>query len=140
MTPKLKKVIIIILLLIVLFIVYAIFIKPDPTEKALIEGKASSTNTISQENAQVLAGQISQALLRIEQISLDRSIFTNEVYLTLKDRSQPIESEPIGRPNPFAPIGNISSIKSTVRSMSTSTTSTSTNPSQTGTSTIPAGN
>lgn len=124
MTPKLKKIILTILVLVILFVVYAIFIKPDPSEENLVttEGAQSS------EEVKILANQITQALLKIEQIKLDKSIFESELFKSLTDRSQPIAEEPIGRANPFAPIGEIS-VSSTVKVPSSSTsTSTSTNP------------
>lgn len=112
MTPKLKKIIITLVILALLFVVYAVFIKKDPTSQALL-----NTDAISPE-AQAIGSQISQALLRIEQIKLDKTIFNNDIYKTLVDRSEPISDEPIGRSNPFAPIGDIS-VSSTVRATTT---------------------
>jgi hypothetical protein len=135
MTPKLKKIIIAILVLIVLFVVYAIFIKADPKNPPLIAG----TSTVQgSEEAKVLGSQISQALLRIEQIKLDKSIFESKIFQTLKDRSVPIEDEPMGRSNPFAPLGDIS-VNSTTRSASSTATSTRTT-SRTATTTNAGGN
>ncbi len=128
MTPKLKKIIIIGILIAVAFIVYAIFFKADPTKDPLLNTGAGSPE------AQAIGSQISQALLRIEQIKLDKSIFTSEIYKTLVDRSQPISEEPIGRSNPFAPLGDIS-VSSATKVTATST-ATSTKP-KTGTSTTP---
>lgn len=114
MTPKLKKIIIILILAIVLFVVYAVFIKKDPTSQSLV-----TTGSTASADAQVLGTQISQALLKIEQIKLDRAIFTSDIYKTLVDRSEPITDEPIGRSNPFAPIGEIS-VSSSVRNVQVS--------------------
>lgn len=120
MTPKLKKIILTIIILAILFVVYAVFFKKDPTAEALLNTGAGSPE------AQAIGSQISQALLRIEQIKLDKSIFNNVLYKALVDRSEPISDEPIGRSNPFAPIGDIS-VSSTVRSaVATSTTATTT--------------
>lgn len=131
MTPKLKKIILAILAIVVLFIIYAIFIKPDPTNPELVQGTSSVAGS---EEAKILGNQISQALLRIEQIKLDKSIFTSAIYLTLKDRSQTIAEEPIGRSNPFAPLGD-TSVNSTTR---VATTATSTKSTTTSTSTPPS--
>lgn len=139
MTPKLKKIILLILGAIVLFVIYAVFIKKDPTSTSLINtGEALSTD------AQALGNQISQALLRIEQIKLDKDIFTNTIYKTLVDRSEPITDEPIGRANPFAPIGDVSVSSNTrVNTPAVSSTSTSTstpralNPTATSSSSLP---
>jgi hypothetical protein len=116
MTPKLKKIIILILIAIILFVVYAVFIKKDPTDTA--DGSLITGGSVLSEDARAIGNQISQALMRIEQIKLDKNIFTNVIYKTLVDRSEPIGEEPIGRPNPFAPIGDIS-VSSTVRTGTT---------------------
>jgi hypothetical protein len=120
MTPKLKKIILVILLAIVLFVVYAVFIKKDPTNT--VDGNLITSGGVLSEDARALGNQISQALLRLEQIKLDRNIFTNNIYVTLVDRSEPIIDEPIGRPNPFAPIGDIS-LNSSTRTNASSTSS-----------------
>jgi hypothetical protein len=120
MTPKLKKIILIILIAIILFVVYAVFIKKDPTNTA--DGNLITRGGVLSEDARALGNQISQALLRLEQIKLDRNIFTNNIYITLVDRSEPIIDEPIGRPNPFAPIGDIS-LNSSTRTNASSTSS-----------------
>lgn len=131
MTPKLKKILIISLTIVVLFVVYAVFIKKDPKAESLIDtGEGLSGE------AQVLGKQISQALLRIDQIKLDKEIFTNKIYLTLVDKSEPISEELIGRVNPFAPIGDISVSSNTklVVPTSTSTAKTATSTYTTATS------
>jgi hypothetical protein len=120
MTPKLKKIIIGIVGAIILFIVYAVFIKPDPSATPLVDNGSDSNVSA---DAQLLGTQISQALLRIEQIKLDRSIFSSDIYRSLKDRSRPIIDEPMGRPNPFAPLGKIS-INSNTRVATSTATST----------------
>jgi len=130
MTPKLKKIILTILAIIILFIVYAVFIKSDPTNPELVKGSSSVAGS---EEAKILGNQISQALLRIEQIKLDKSIFSSEIYLTLKDRSQAIAEEPIGRSNPFAPLGD-TSVNSITRATTTATSSKTTGTTQSGTS------
>ena len=122
MTPKLKKILITIFVLGLLFVLYAIFLKPDPVNTTLIEGREGIPSLRSNDDTRALGNQIAQALLRIEQISLDKSIFSDRIYQSLKDRSQTINDEPIGRPNPFAPLGDISSVSSSVRTRATSTT------------------
>ncbi|MEN9921575.1 MAG: hypothetical protein RLZZ517_553 [Candidatus Parcubacteria bacterium] len=114
MTPKLKKIILLLIIAIALFVVYAVFIKKGPEVDPLINNGAGAISG----DAQVIGNQISQALLRIEQIKLDKAIFTNNLYRSLVDRSEPISEEPIGRSNPFAPIGGVSSVNSTTRNAS----------------------
>jgi TolA-binding protein len=145
MTPKLKKISITLLALGALFILYAI-LKPSPDKVSLTDGLSAPKGSLSSAEAQELGNQITQALIQIKQISLDTSIFDDEIYKSLKDRSQQISEEPIGRPNPFAPLGDISTsnvisatladqskISATATSSKNSATSTS---SKTATSTI----
>jgi|SRR3989344_383557 len=44
-------------------------------------------------------------LLQLRSITLDDDIFTDPSFKSLSDFSQELVSEPIGRPNPFAPLG-----------------------------------
>jgi hypothetical protein len=118
MTPKLKKIIIVLIILVILFVIYAVFVKSNPQIDPLLKGSGTQSDSVSTEEAQALGSQISQALLRIEKIRLDKAIFSDQIYRTLIDRSRPIEDEPMGRKNPFAPIGDISS-DTTIRSTST---------------------
>jgi hypothetical protein len=107
MTPKLKKISITLLAIIALFVLYAL-LKPSPQKASLTDGISAATGSLSSSEAQDLGNQITQALTQIEQISLNTSIFDDEIYKSLKDRSQQISDEPIGRPNPFAPLGDVS--------------------------------
>jgi len=113
MTPKLKKIIVGLIILVIVFVAYAI-LKPDPTNEVLIGNRGAVVGGVSDQQARVLGAQISQALLKIDQIKLDRSVFENPIFKSLEDRSQNIEPEPIGRTNPFAPLGDIT-VNSTVR-------------------------
>lgn len=118
MTSKLKKIITTLILIGLLFVVYVIFVKEDPTSPDLISDSSGARSG----DAQLLGNQISQALLRIEQIKLDKTIFNNTLYKKLVDRSEPISEEPIGRSNPFAPLGaNV--FESTIRTSGTTTSS-----------------
>lgn len=108
MTPKLKKIILLILIVIIAFVAYVIFLKKDPEVDSLIKTTPTNQNV----DTRLLGTQITQALYRIEQIKLNKDIFTSEVYLSLQDKSRPIADEPTGRANPFAPIGTISATSS----------------------------
>lgn len=138
MTPKLKKISITLLVLGVLFVLYAI-LKPSPDKISLTDGISAIKGS---GESQEIGNQITQALNQINLISLDTSIFTNEIYVSLKDRSQQISDEPIGRPNPFAPIGDVSISTITASSSSAISSSTQANrvatstPSRTSTSTV----
>jgi hypothetical protein len=43
-------------------------------------------------------------LLQLRSVKLDGTIFSDPAFAALQDFSTPIVSEPVGRPNPFAPL------------------------------------
>jgi hypothetical protein len=108
MTPKLKKIIIALAVLGILFVLYTVFIKSDPVVDPLVEGRSPIAGGVTDQDSQAISSQITQALLKIEQIKLDRSIFENQIFASLEDRSEEIIDEPVGRSNPFAPLGDTS--------------------------------
>jgi hypothetical protein len=59
--------------------------------------------TLTPENAAIEQELLSQ-LLQLSTITLDDRVFSNPAFVSLVDFSQPIEPQPVGRPNPFAPI------------------------------------
>lgn len=140
MTPKLKKIIFTLIGLGILFILYAIFLKPDPTADSLVTGGSRTAGAVTSQEARLLGSQISQALLKIEQITLDRRIFDNAIFTSLEDRSQAIIDEPVGRTNPFAPLGDTSVNVSTRTNLDLAppTTATTSSSSVTSTSTTAA--
>lgn len=61
-------------------------------------GALAATGTDAQ------AAKITANIYRISKIQLDTSLFQDPAYLSLVDRSQAIPVEPVGRPDPFAPL------------------------------------
>ena len=53
-------------------------------------------------------GNIVSTLLALQAITLGDSIFSNPAYTTLKDYTTAILPEPVGRPDPFAPLPTLS--------------------------------
>ena len=49
--------------------------------------------------------QILEILLALRAVKLDETLFSNQAFISLKDFSTPIVPEPVGRPDPFAPLG-----------------------------------
>ena len=126
MFAKYKKVIISVVIIVIVFLGFKFF-KKDPVSDAelLTSTTNNSTGNLELEAADVLGAQIIQALNQINTLKLDRSIFTRDIYLSLVDKSEPIPLEPVGRPNPFAPLGR------DIKRVTTATTSAPrTNPSQ----------
>ena len=62
-----------------------------------------STETVSEggPNAELIS-----TLLALRAVKLDGTIFTDPAFTSLKDFSTEIVPEPIGRPNPFAPLNS----------------------------------
>jgi hypothetical protein len=102
MLEKNKKLIIGIVLILASFFVYSRFFGPNSDRQlGLIQSGPAISST------EVLGTEIIRAINQINSLTLDKSVFTDPVFQTLIDRSQPIESEPRGRNNPFAPLGNV---------------------------------
>lgn len=53
--------------------------------------------------------QILEILLALRAVKLDETLFSNQAFISLKDFSTQIIPEPVGRPDPFAPLGVIAS-------------------------------
>ena len=63
----------------------------------------------SEESAAAVAeNDLLNLLLDIRSIKLDGNIFSKETFKSLEDFGQEIIPEPVGRENPFAPIGFVS--------------------------------
>jgi hypothetical protein len=70
---------------------------------------SSSTSLLSSENVTDSSApdqDLVATLLALRAVKLDGSIFSDPGFESLKDFSTQIVPEPIGRPNPFAPLGS----------------------------------
>ena len=98
MLKERKKIILAAVGVIVLFMLYTFF---------FTGGEAPGTSPLT---AQDTAGSevIGQArvalLLQLQPIRLDPAVFGDPAFRSLRDFGQPIPDEPVGRPNPFAPL------------------------------------
>jgi hypothetical protein len=63
-----------------------------------------ATPAFTPENARIETELVSE-LLRLRSIKLDNRIFTDVAFQSLEDFGQELVAEPIGRINPFAPVG-----------------------------------
>lgn len=45
-------------------------------------------------------------LLQLKSLDLDETLFQNPIFQSLRDFGVPIPPQPLGRPNPFAPLGS----------------------------------
>ncbi len=81
--------------IIIAFFAYSYFFAGTP--EPVLSGNPSATVSVDQD----LLG----LLLTLKGIELDNSLFADSAFQSLQDFSQALVSEPIGRLNPFAPLG-----------------------------------
>jgi hypothetical protein len=115
-----KNIIIVISIIVIAGIGYGIFVYSNKTPSNVTARQVVGTSgTASVGNSAVGREFVSQ-LLAIQNIKFNFDIFKDPVFLGLSDFSKPIQDQPIGRPNPFAPIGEGVGVRSsTVNSTST---------------------
>lgn len=105
MNSNVKKILIAVGVLVVAFILF-MALKGDKQGDDLLVTKNNVNGGDAIDSAEeILGAQIIEALNQINSLELERDIFDSPVYQSLEDKSKPIEKEPIGRPNPFAPLG-----------------------------------
>lgn len=99
MTQNIKQIIIAAIVIIVAFVGFKMFFGSDgPADEALAVDNASSAQFIDGQAILVLLGKLNQ-------VTLDESIFTSSVFSSLESFEKPVEDQAISRNNPFAPIG-----------------------------------
>ena len=64
-----------------------------------VVGTTSTTQGVAPADQSIVA-----TLLTLRAVKLDGTIFNDPAFLSLKDFSTEIVPEPVGRPNPFAPL------------------------------------
>jgi hypothetical protein len=97
MSPIIKNIVIVLVIAGVGFFGYSYLTRKSVTGDPLIQ--QDSINT-SQMGAEILS-----ALNQLKTLKLDSSIFQDKVFMSLRDFSKPLNAEPVGRVNPFSPIG-----------------------------------
>ena len=105
------------IVIVLAFVVYTVFFKKDPELE-------TNLNVVKKQNPTDILGQdILKALSQIQSLDLDKSIFSDPVYQSLEDKSEPINSEPVGRRDPFAPFNGSSPVStSTIKITNVRTT------------------
>lgn len=67
---------------------------------------SSSSTVLSSDGGTAGPGQdVVDTLRQLDAVKLDAAIFSEPAFSDLKDFSTQIVPEPVGRPNPFAPLG-----------------------------------
>ena len=99
MAQKTKQIIIIIVVIVVAFFCFKMFFADtQPVDTALVADQVNSATFVD--------GQVILNLLdKLNQVTIDESIFTNKVFVSLVNSEKLIEDQAAGRPNPFLPIG-----------------------------------
>lgn len=99
MSPKIKNIIIVIVIIVIAFFGYQMyFVSSTPAAITLVAEQAAAN--------QFVDGQAILTLLNnLNRVTLDESIFSNKIFISLTDFGKPIQEQAIGRQNPFLPIG-----------------------------------
>ncbi len=82
--------------IVVAFIAYSYFFGGTP-QPVLSTDITASTASVDQD--------LINLLVTLKAIKLDDSLFSDSAFQSLRDFSQALVPEPVGRPNPFAPLG-----------------------------------
>lgn len=98
MSSLLKNILFALALAVILWLGYKLFIASD--DVSLMPLNAEIVTEASRDTQAFL-----QTLQQLREITLSGQIFTDARFQSLVDYRQAIIAEPVGRPNPFAPIG-----------------------------------
>jgi hypothetical protein len=99
MSQKIKQTIIALVIIAIAFFGFKAFFASDSTGDVALVSEGSSTS-------QFVDGKTILVLLnKLSRITLDDSIFSNQIFTGLVNFEKPIEDQVIGRQNPFLPIG-----------------------------------
>jgi hypothetical protein len=99
MSNLLKNLLIALGLAILLFVGYVVFIRSDEEDQYLSGADNPASVEADLETQELLA-----TLNELRSLNVEGSIFTNPLFLSLKDFRNDLGEEPSGRSNPFLPI------------------------------------
>ena len=104
---KFKYPIIIVIVIVIGFIAYTVYTNAntDTSSATALQKTSMDTNSASAVPNNELAKSFVDQLLTIQSIDLRVGIFSDPVFNALVDNHAVINPQPIGRPNPFSPIG-----------------------------------
>lgn len=110
----LKKVII----FVIVFILVVILIKVVGGEKDSTQSLTSSADTadsslLGEDQSQV-ADEFLNTLLNLNTITLEGSVFSDPRFTSLVDYTVALTPQPLGRSNPFLPVGSTSATTTTI--------------------------
>ncbi len=88
------------IIIVLVFVSFNVFFSGESADDIALVAASAEQRVESQVGADILA-----ALNTLESLRLDVSFFKNDLYRNLRDQSQLIQPQPVGRNNPFLPIG-----------------------------------
>ncbi|MCH7529730.1 hypothetical protein IIB50_01280 [Patescibacteria group bacterium] len=97
---KMRNILFILLTLAVAFAIYSYFFTGDRSTTSLLVSEQINTGGESSVERELLV-----LLLELRSVELTGNIFDSLSFKSLTDFGQELIPEPVGRPNPFAPIG-----------------------------------
>jgi len=92
-----QNIFVIIGLVVIAFVGYSFFVTGDSDNPLVVQDIDQSQTAVEQE--------LLSLLLELRSIQLNTRLFSDERFQSLQDFNQDIVSEPVGRSNPFAPLG-----------------------------------
>ncbi len=98
MSSLLKNTLFALALALILWLGYTVFFSKD--DPSLTAGNALVSSQAARDTQEFLT-----RLQQLRNIQLDRTIFSDDRFRSFVDHRQDIVDEPVGRANPFAPIG-----------------------------------
>lgn len=80
--------------------IYFLFFRSKVAPEALTSTSGSS------DGSPVIGQELVTELNRLKSLrSINKNFFTDPAFVSLKDVTQPVEPQPLGRANPFSPVG-----------------------------------
>lgn len=98
MTSLLKNILFALALAVILWLGYTLFFAENDTSRTALNAEVASQ--AARDTQEFL-----QTLQQLRDIELNQHIFTDARFQSLVDHRQAVVPEPVGRSNPFAPIG-----------------------------------
>jgi hypothetical protein len=94
---KYKNIILIIAIFIIAFVAYTMLFGGERDEALLTSESVEEISDVE--------GNLLPLLMELRKVELEASIFSSPAFRSLQDFSQELVPEPVGRRNPFAPLG-----------------------------------
>lgn len=101
MTDTLKNILIGLIIVVVLFAAYKLLVSKKEEPKTSL----TTSSTVGVESRDTFTTmEAASTLQKIKSIEIDTSLFSGEVFKSLKDFRVEVLPVPVGRDNPFAPV------------------------------------